>query len=299
MISGFDLHMHSVHSDGSCTVEELIAQARECGLTGIAITDHDSLGHLNDVRAVAAAEGFPVLAGTEASSWNPKTGRKIHVLAYGLVATPTGTSPLERIVDATLRTRTAASLWQACVIARAGFEFHGHGLSLDDVAHVAAASTGVYKQHVMEALTGLPYRDPAYRFCYTSLFKNGGIAQSDIPYPDARDVVQAIRDQGGHPVLAHPGQMDSWDAVPELVEAGLEGIEVHHPDHDVEDVARARELADRFGLMRTGGSDYHGRYGAPESVGCCGVTEEEAGEAVAALFAAEPAPVSDEPTPER
>ena len=99
--------------------------------------------------------------------------------------------------------------------------------------------------------------------------------------------MRAIREQGGVPVLAHPGQMDSWSIIPDLVEAGLMGIEVYHPDHDAGDERRAREAAAHHGLMMTGGSDYHGRYGGPAGMGACFIEPDEAGSVVADLFARE------------
>lgn len=83
----FDLHMHSVYSDGSQSVQTLITEARERGLSGIAVTDHDSLRQLSSVRAEARKMGFPVIAGVEASCIDAETGRKIHILCYGLAAT--------------------------------------------------------------------------------------------------------------------------------------------------------------------------------------------------------------------
>ena len=98
----YDLHAHSAFSDGSQTVSELIAEARERGLAGIAVVDHDSLRQLSSVRAEARAAGFPVLAGDEVSCIDATSGRKVHILVYGLEATPDGCGPLERIVDAAL-----------------------------------------------------------------------------------------------------------------------------------------------------------------------------------------------------
>lgn len=280
----WDLHSHSVFSDGSKTVDELIAEARVAGLARIAITDHDTLAQLSYVRERSRELGFPVLAGTEVSAHNPATGRKVHILAFGLEATPDGSGPLERLVAQTLFDRTANSLWQAWVLKRAGAEFSGHTVSLDEVVAVAGESKGVYKQHIMEALTRRPQTDPDYRFCYQCLFKGDGVAAHDIASPVAADAVRAVREQGGVPVLAHPGQMDSWDAVPELVEAGLMGIEAFHPDHGPQDTARAFELAGRFGLFVTGGSDYHGKYGDSPAMGTCFVMPDEAGERVEELF---------------
>lgn len=126
-----DLHMHSVYSDGSETVEGLIAAAQGMRLAGIAVTDHDCLRQLSSIRAAARGAAVPVLAGVEVSAMDPATGHKLHVLAYGLEATPAGDGPLERMVDATLFARTQLSLWQAWTIMRAGETFDGRELSLD------------------------------------------------------------------------------------------------------------------------------------------------------------------------
>ena len=158
----FDLHMHSTFSDGSKSVESLIRRAREKGLAGIAITDHDSLTQLASVRSTARELGFPVLAGVEVSTFDAESGHKAHILAYGLSATASGDSRLERILATTLQLRAANTLWQAWTIMRHGVAFDGRELALDDVMRIGSDSTSVYKQHIMEALTGLPYNDPEY-----------------------------------------------------------------------------------------------------------------------------------------
>lgn len=300
----FDLHMHSTYSDGSFTPRELIAQARAAGLAGIAITDHDCLRQLSSIRDAARDEGYPVLAGTEISTQDPNTGRKVHILAYGLSATRDGAGPVERLTSTTLAARTAASCEQARIIQNAigaadnvedqllgqngaAAFYIDKGFSLERALETAGPSTALYKQHIMEALTHLPRRDSAYERIYRSLFKGGGIAAMDIPYPSAIDAVRAVREQDGVPVLAHADQMNSWDIVPTLARAGLLGIEVHHPDHDAAAVTRARQVATDFGLIATGGSDYHGRYGMPDSIGVRAIGADEAGEHVLDLFEVE------------
>ena len=287
VVGAWDLHSHSTFSDGSASVDELIAEARAFGLAALAVTDHDSLRQLSSVRALARREGFPVLAGTEVSARDYTTGRNVHILAFGLEATPDGSGPLERIVDDTLRQRTANTLWQAWLLRRRGAEFSGRYISLDEVVATAGASLGVYKQHVMEALTHRHHEDPDYQFFYQCQFKGESPANHDIVYPAAADAVRAICEQGGVAVLAHPGQMNSWASLPELVAAGLAGIEAYHPDHGPVDTSLAFEAAARYGLFVTGGSDYHGKYGAPASLGEACVMPDEAGPRVEELFARE------------
>ncbi len=289
MVGAWDLHNHSVYSDGSCTVDELIEQARTLGLARMAVTDHDSLSQLSTVRARARELGFPVLAGAEVSACDPKTGRKVHILAFGLEATPDGSGPVERLVAPTLWARTANTFWQAWTLTRQNVAFSGRHISLDEIVETVGQGTAVYKQHVMEALTRLPYTDPDYQSCYRSWFKGESPANHDITYPSAVDAVRAICEQGGVPVLAHPGQTDSWALVPELAKAGLLGIEAYHPDHGAAEERLAREAAERFGLFVTGGSDYHGKYGAAPALGTAFVRPEEAGQRVDALFEAEAA----------
>lgn len=286
-MNSFDLHNHSTFSDGSYSVVELIDLARTCGLAGIAITDHDWLGQLSAVRAAARASRFPVLAGIEVSAIDPFSGRKVHVLGFGLEATPDESGPLELLVAPTRAARTANTLWQAWTLMRAGVTFRGATLDLDTVAQIGQNSASVFKQHIMWALTGLAHNDPDYQAVYQRHFKNGGIAQREITYPSALDAVRAIRAQGGTAVRAHAGQMDSWALIPDLVKAGLQGIEAYHPDHGDDDVARAKQAARRYGLFLTGGSDYHGIYGKPASLGVATISAEEAGEPVAHLFARE------------
>lgn len=280
-----DLHTHSTFSDGTCSVPQLIDEARAQGLSGIAVTDHDTLAHLPEIRALSRATGFPVLAGLEVSTLNPATGRKVHVLAYGLTPTADESTPIERVCRYTRTERAANTLWLAWQIMRTGYAYRGRTITVDDVITAAGPSATLYKQHIMEALTGLSKHDPEYDRIFHELFSGkDGLFRRSVSYPDTMEAVRAIRESGGVPVLAHPGQMDSWSAVPDMVAAGLLGIEAYHHAHTPEHIRRAHELAERYGLFITGGSDYHGRWGVPDHIGQYGISVEEAGAPVADLF---------------
>ena len=266
-----DLHCHSTISDGSFTSAELLAQAQAAGLTHLAITNHDTTAGFDDAAAAAQAlsavpgnEGSAVItyiSGIEISAWNPASERKVHILGFGLKE---NSPAIAALCGPTLRARTENTAWQQEQIEKAGYS-----LDYELLKKLRAASTGFYKQHLMAALTTAPFTSQEYQTLYKSLFKGEGICKRDITYVDARDAVAAITEDGGVAVLAHPGQLDSYDMVPALVDAGLWGIERFQPDHTQADWDRCAELADCFGLECTGGSDFHGDFGEVERLGQC------------------------------
>lgn len=260
-----DLHAHTVVSDGSDTLAELLGKSRIRGVTHQAITNHDTTRGLNNALSYAWKCNFTVIPGIEVSACNPATGRRIHVLGLGVRE---GAPALEQLCAPTLERRTANTCWQLDRLLDAGYD-----VDLDKAASFASASTAFYRQHLLASVTDAPFVSEEYQSLMNDLFKNGGVCDRDIEYVDMRDAVKAIREDGGLPVLAHPAQFDSYGAVPELVDAGLAGIETFHYTNGVADERACKELAERYGLFVTGGSDYHGRFGKPpypgyRSVGC-------------------------------
>ena len=226
-----DLHCHSTISDGSFTSAELLAQAQAAGLTHLAITNHDTTAGFDDAAAAAQAlsavpsnEGSAVItyvSGIEISAWNPVSERKVHILGFGLKE---NSPAIAALCGPTLRARTENTAWQQEQLEKAGYS-----LDYELLKKLRAASTGFYKQHLMAALTMAPFTSQEYQTLYKSLFKGEGICKRDIIYVDARDAVAAITEDGGVAVLAHPGQLDSYDMVPALVDAGLWGLNAFIP----------------------------------------------------------------------
>lgn len=255
-----DLHVHSTVSDGSEDFASLLAQARERGITHMAFTNHDTTQRLDEAIVLGPDYGVAVVGGIEISAWDEEGGRKVHILGYGLHS---DSPAVNALCSPTLVKRDAASRWQLSRLLDKGYD-----VDLERVGQLAAQSTALYKQHLMASLTDEPYGTDGYTALYHHLFKGVGICVTDIEYVDARAAVRAIVSDGGVAVLAHPGQLDSYDLVGELVACGLAGIERYHPDHGASDWDRCTVLADRYGLVCTGGSDYHGRFGKPTHLGC-------------------------------
>lgn len=241
-----DLHLHSTCSDGSATPEQLVLMAKNAGLTHIALTDHDMLSHNAEAAALGRQAGIAVLPGVELSTADTKTGKKAHILGYCMQ----GTQELRALCADTRARRQANSLRQLERLRESGVDIPAGALRLDCI----------YKQHIMAFLVLHGYAGELFGEFYRRVFKNGGICDLDISYPDVRDAVRAVKNAGGYAVLAHPGQQKNFALIKELVPFGLAGVEYRHPDNGRQDCVAVRQLCDEYRLFLTGGSDYHGIY---------------------------------------
>ncbi|WP_010648694.1 PHP domain-containing protein [Oceanobacillus massiliensis] len=254
-----DLHIHSNHSDGSSSTMEIMQSAREKGVTHLSIVDHDTVEGLPEAVRVGRSLGIKVISGIEISAYDFKRKRKVHILGYNYHL---DAQHIRTVCEPLRKRRHRHSRWQMEQIQEAGYS-----IDRSRIEQQAQPSDTVYKQHIMDCLTKASYPSEEYQQLYKKLFKNDGAASGDIEYADAFKAVRAIVADGGLAVVAHPGQLDSYEIIPELVEAGLGGIERNHPDHTAQDHKRVEDLAREHDLVMTGGTDYHGRFGANVEIG--------------------------------
>ena len=254
-----DLHVHSRYSDGSEYAETVMKLASLQGVTHISFVDHDTVKGLPEVLALGKKYGVKVIPGIEISAFDFKRNRKVHVLGYNYHPKAIH---IQAICNPLLKRRQEHSLWQIQQIKAAGYE-----LEIAAIKESAKPSDIIYKQHIMHNLTEAPYTSEIYKELYKKLFKGNGIASGDIQYIDVFEAIEAIVGDGGIAVIAHPGQLNTYELIPELIEVGLGGIERNHLDHTAEDYQKIEILAEKYGLIMTGGTDFHGSYGATIEVG--------------------------------
>ena len=271
-----DLHCHTSLSDGSSSLEDLILYAKRGGMDFIALTDHDTLA--GNTRAVLLGKryGLGVIPGVEFSAKDgQRNGRKVHILCY-LPKTP---ERLQGICTRTLKNRTQAGEEMIRRVMRY------YPVTAEHIARYSSGSQSIYKVHIMLALMDLGYTDRVYSDLYHHLFHSkDGTCLVPVEYPDVREVVEEIHRAGGAAVMAHPFQFGgNFDLLEELAEKKLiDGVELYHPRSSAEDRQRTIEIAGRYGLICTGGTDYHGaRTSTPNPIGTC-ISDEEA---IKALFA--------------
>ncbi len=258
-----DLHVHSTFSDGSQSPGECVLAAARAGLDIISITDHDTSAHVATAIEAGQRYGVKVLAGVEISAVDPQSACKVHILGYGFKK---DAAAIEGLCAPLREARHKKSL--RCVEILSSLNYP---ISVDAVLKRARAPAVVYKQHIMDYLTSVGSADGVTGLTYRQLFKNGGPCAADIFYPDCRDAVAAIKMDGGLAFLAHPGQIGSLEQAlaitKELLDYGLDGVELNHQDNDAQMRAALMALSSEKGILFSGGSDAHGDFGNEGEIG--------------------------------
>ncbi|MET8897705.1 PHP domain-containing protein [Streptomyces albogriseolus] len=246
-----DLHTHSTASDGTDTPAELVRKAAAAGLDVVALTDHDTTrGHAEALAALP--QGLTLVPGAELSC--RLDGVSMHLLAY--LFDPEEPALLaERELVRDDRVPRAKGM-----IAK--LNELGVPVTWEQVARIAGGGS-VGRPHVASALVELGVVGSVSDAFTPEWLADGGRAYVPKHETDPFEAVRLVKNAGGVAVFAHPAAVKRGRTVPEsaiaeLAEAGLDGIEVDHMDHDPDARARLRGLAGELGLLVTGSSDYHG-----------------------------------------
>ena len=249
---GIDLHTHSSYSDGTLSPRTLVELAKDRGLDVLALTDHDSIAGIAEAREAATLAGIELVPGVEFSAEHD--GTSIHVLAYWPDEDDAEfQAELLRLQESRLHRgeRMVEKLREL-----------GYPITFERIREIAGGRN-IVRPHIAQALVeagAIQREDDAYTDAFIG---DGGRAYVAKHALDPVDALAVIKRAGGVCVIAHPGMWRGNDPVPdELIEkmavAGMDGIEVDHPDQTPEQRAHYREIANRLGLITTGSTDYHG-----------------------------------------
>jgi predicted metal-dependent phosphoesterase TrpH len=246
-----DLHLHTTASDGLLSPASLVARAAQAGLRTISITDHDTCAGLAEAQAAADARGLRLVPGAEITAI--ENSRDVHVLAYFL---DPSNSRVRDLLAAQRRHRERR-------VREIGNRLAALGCAIDVdplIVDVCERRGSVGRPQIADALVAAGHavdRDDAFaRFLAV-----GRPAYVPRQGPRPEDVIEIVRDAGGIVSMAHPGLTDMDDLIPRLAAAGLHALEAYHSDHDQAAERRYRDLAARYGLAVSGGSDFHGDAG--------------------------------------
>jgi predicted metal-dependent phosphoesterase TrpH len=247
-----DLHTHTLFSDGSQTPTQLVEEAAAKGLTAIAVTDHDTVDGLPEALAAGERLGVEVIPGVEINLEHDRV--TMDMLGYFLAGLPT-----EELQEELAELRAYRAERNQRMVERLA----ELGLPLDPEDLAAAAENGaVGRPHIGEAMVRRGYVSSISE-AFELYLRRGAPAWVDRRRLALGRALKLLRASGALPVLAHPGIIRTDAAglnhiVRDAARGGLAGIECYYPLHDADTVARCLGLAERYALVPTVGSDYHG-----------------------------------------
>ena len=258
---GIDLHVHSVFSDGTFTPREAVTLAKERGLSTMALTDHDTVNGLDEAFSAGEELGVEIVPGIEFSTIYEGNG--VHVLCYFMDA--------ENLELAAELRRLQDDRYRRGEMMVEKLQELGYPITFERVREIAEGGN-IVRPHVAQALVEAGVV-PTTKDAFTEQFiGSNGRAYVEKHALHPLDALGLIHAAGGACVLAHPGTFRETKPVPptlidELAAAGLDGIEVSHPEHTPEVEAEYLHAARRLGLIWTGSSDCHGTRYDPVRLG--------------------------------
>ena len=260
-----DMHIHTVNSDGEYQVEEIVEMIRENDIGIFSITDHDDIESINQIRNVNL-DGLEFYSGVEISSEYNHIG--MHILGYDFQHI----KEMKSLVNKVQLNRKKRCLELIEMLSKE------YGITItDDLTRDILRHNVVGRPHVVQALYKLGY-GKNNREIFDRYFKN---YTSKTKYRvNAKEVVETIKKANGLVIIAHPKEIEkrhhiTFDTIlPDLIELGIDGIEVYNSIHGLEDMERYKSLAQEYNLLISGGSDYHGPFVKPDVV-LGGVSKEK------------------------
>lgn len=239
-----ELHTHTTYSDGILTPQQLVDRAARAGVKALAITDHDTLHGWSEAIAAAKSYDLEIVPGVELSTVH--NGRSLHILGY---------YPRRELLEAPLAERLAGRKRRAKQMV-ANLAEMGYPLQLDGLD----GNMALGRPHIASAMVKAGYVSSP-QSAFEQFLAEERPAYVHYEKFSIEEGIGLIRNCGGVPVWAHPylfrgGKVD--EVLPELVAAGLMGVEVYHPHHGNNKVNRLKELCRKYDLLMTGGTDYHG-----------------------------------------
>ena len=245
-----DLHTHSDHSDGTCTPTEVIKLAKEAGLSAVALCDHNTVSGLSEF--LAAPQDIEAIPGTEFST--DYKGTELHILA--LYIKPDDYDAVTARAEKYLIDKEQSNIDLCAALTEAGYP-----LSYEKIK--AATTDGFVNRAVIAAeMVRLGYIESVQQGFKTILSQKHGYYNPPVR-PDAFEIIRFIKSIGAVAVLAHPflnlKREELEVFLPLAVKAGLDAMEVLYSKYTPEETADSFELIEKYGLLPSGGSDFHGQ----------------------------------------
>lgn len=246
-----DLHTHSLFSDGTLTPTELLNRAVECGLSSIALCDHNTVDGLREFKAAAANMDIEAVAGCELTT--EFDGIELHIL--GLFIDESAYPEIQAYCNEMNKRKSKANKEMVKALNRGGYE-------IDYEKLVAATPNGyINRAHVAAEMVKKGYIE-SVKLAFKTVLRSGGDFYTSPERLDSIKTIEFLRKISAVPVIAHPFFSTSADKLedfwPKAKDVGLVGLEALYPMYDEKTTEIAIKTAQKYGFLQSGGSDFHG-----------------------------------------
>lgn len=242
-----DLHLHTYYSDGFFSPFEIVKKIQKTGTKIISITDHDNIGGLKEAIRTGLKEDIEVIPGVEISG--EYMNREMHILGYFI--DPNAPALKELLTEI----QEERILRIKKIIAK--LNELGSTITYDDAKQDLKSTVSIGRPHIANALV----REGFVKSFFDAFVKYIGddkIADVKKVRPSYDRVFKIIKEAGGLSFLAHPARYFNEEEIKLFKAAGLDGVEVVHPSHTASEVKKYKEIAAKYNLLTSGGSDFHG-----------------------------------------
>ncbi|MGM0545888.1 MAG: PHP domain-containing protein [Bacteroidota bacterium] len=241
-----DLHIHTTASDGNSTPEQIVRSAKKHKLDIISITDHDTIRGYQEAVDVAKECEITLLPGVEITA--DFSGRECHLLGYCF---DPDHPAMQKLLVQHYHSRLERGKWIVNELTKQGLDI--------DIEEVKAEANGsnIGRPHIASVLIDKGYV-ASFKEAFIRYLSDQSLGTIFNEYYSHHKVIETVKKAGGAVVVAHPSNLYTEQDLEELVDAGIDGIELIHPSHNYEKQKQVEAFAEEHNLLKTGGSDFHG-----------------------------------------
>ncbi|QQK07614.1 PHP domain-containing protein [Miniphocaeibacter halophilus] len=243
----YDLHLHSIYSDGIVSVKEILDSILDLQLKGFSLTDHDTFNGIKEANTLAKSHNLDFIPGIEFGI--TMAGREVHILGYYI---DINNKNIIDIVERSKRNRIERTKKILNKLSQAGIN-----ISNEEIKEYSKKDI-ISRSHLAQILVDKGYSSSIVN-SFEKYLGSEGLAYVEKISISYKEILQAIKSSGGVSILAHPGDIGDDNIVYELIHGGIDGLEIINSKHTLEQIEKYYNISNKYHLIETCGSDCHGK----------------------------------------
>ncbi|WP_164995813.1 PHP domain-containing protein [Miniphocaeibacter massiliensis] len=243
----YDLHLHSTYSDGIVNINDIVNAINMIGIEGFSITDHDNIEGVNLSESLSRKYNLDFISGIEFGI--TYKGKEIHILGYFIDIKNSNILNLIKLAKEDRINRTNKIINKLNSL--------GIKVNIDELKNYSKKDI-ISRSHFANLLVNKGYCK-SIKEAFSKYLDYSGLAYVSKNFAKPYEIIRTIKDTGGVSILAHPSTINNDEIVKEIIYFGIDGLEIINSKHALSDIIKYYDLANQFKLIKTSGSDCHGK----------------------------------------